>query len=78
MNVLIFLTALACAPFVAATPGGHDAVCATCDGGCDCCGCCETGSCRCTQCGCDCCVDECPTTGRAAGREACGSGCCSR
>lgn len=78
MNVLLLWTALACAPFVPATLGGQNAGCVTCDSGCDCCGCCESGSCRCTKCTCVCCVDECPTAGRAAEREACGSGCCSR
>lgn len=74
MNGLILWTALACVPFVPATLGSQNAGCPKCD----CCGCCETGSCECNNCTCTCCLDECPTAGRTAEREACGSGCCSR
>jgi hypothetical protein len=74
MNGLILWTALACVPFVPATLGSQNAGCPKCD----CCGCCETGSCECNNCTCTCCLDECPTAGRTAERESCGSGCCSR
>jgi hypothetical protein len=72
MNSLLLLAALA---FVPATTCGQNAGCDQCE----CCGCCETGRCECTQCTCVCCVDECPTAGLKAEREACcGSGCCGQ
>ena len=74
MNVLILWTALACMPFAPASLAGQNAGCPACE----CCGCCETGSCGCKSCTCACCAEECPAAGRTAKSEACGSGCCSQ
>jgi hypothetical protein len=68
MNSFFLWATLGLVPFVAVIDGGRNVGCPKCE----CCGCCETGTC-------ECCVDECPTAGAKAEREGCcGSGCCGK
>ena len=67
MNSLFLWATLGLTAFVPAIDGSQTAGCPKCD----CCTCCETGTCTCTECGCECCVDECPTAGVQAKRAAC-------
>jgi hypothetical protein len=73
MNSFILWATLGLVPFVATVDGGNDCGCPVCD----CCRCCETGTCDCAECLCECCVDEYPTGSTAGEHETCcSSGCC--
>ena len=54
MTGLLLWATLGLVPFVATIEGGANAACPKCD----CCGCCEKGTCDCTKCSCECCVDD--------------------